>query len=306
MSLFSLIVALLLEHFRPLSNRSPIFVGYTRYAHYLERHLNAGQLMHGVIAWGLAVLLPALVAGSLYALLCQINITLAWVFAAAVLYLTVGLRYFSVPAENLAAALREEDPVKARKLFAQWSGRSTDEWDSTTLARVGIEHTLALSHKHLFGVIVWFVLLGPAGAVFYRLAQVVGQKWGNLDEYEFGQFGQFAAQVFEWVDWLPLRLTALSFAIVGNFEDAVYCWRTQAEGWAQQGMGIVLASGAGALGVRLGEPLPIGGEVEFRAELGLGDDADGDYLQSTVSLIWRAAVLWLALISLFTIATWVA
>lgn len=306
MGLFSLIAALLLEHFRPLSNRSPVFVGYTRYVHYLERHLNAGQLMHGVIAWGLAVLLPALVAGTLYALLCQFNLTLAWVFAAAVLYLTVGLRYFSVPAENLAAALREEDPIKARKQFAQWSGRSTDEWDSTTLARVGIEHTLALSHKHLFGVIVWFVLLGPAGAVFYRLAQVVGQKWGGLDEYEFGQFGQFAAQVFEWVDWLPLRLTALSFAIVGNFEDAVYCWRTQAEGWAQHGMGIVLASGAGALGVRLGEPLPVGGEVEFRAELGLGDDADADYLQSAVSLIWRAAVLWLALISLFTIATWVA
>jgi len=105
---------------------------------------------------------------------------------------------------------------------------------------------------------------------------------------------------------LPLRLTALSFAIVGDFEDAVYCWRTQAEGWAQHGMGIVLASGAGALGVRLGEPLPVGGEVEFRAELGLGDDADADYLQSAVSLIWRAAVLWLALISLFTIATWVA
>jgi len=306
MSLFSLIAALLLEHFRPLSNRSPIFVSFTRYAHYLERHLNAGQILHGVVAWCLAVLLPALLTGAIYAVLYQINLTLAWMFGAAIVYLTVGLRYFSAPAESLAGALRDNDPIRARKHLAHWSGRSTDEWDSTTLARVGIEHTLALSHKHLFGVIVWFVVLGPAGAVFYRLAQVVGQKWGGLDEYEFGQFGHFAAQVFEWVDWLPLRLTALSFAIVGDFEDAVYCWRTQAESWAQHGIGIVLASGAGALGVRLGEPLPVGGEVEFRAELGLGDDADADYLQSTVSLIWRAAVLWLALISLFTVATWVA
>ncbi len=306
MSLFSLIAALLLEHFRPLSNRSPVFVGYTRYAHYLERHLNAGQILHGVIAWSLAVLLPAAVAGALYAVLCQVNLVLSWIFAGAVLYLTAGLRYFSAPAESLAAALREDDPATARRQFAQWSGRSTSEWDSATLARVGIEHTLALAHKHLFGVIVWFLLLGPAGAVFYRLAQVVGQKWGGLDEYEFGQFGDFAAQVFEWVDWLPLRLTALSFAIVGDFEDAVYCWRTQAEGWGQHGMGIVLASGAGALGVRLGEPVPVGGEVEFRAELGLGDDADADYLQSAVSLIWRAAVLWLALITLFTLAAWTA
>lgn len=305
MSLFSLIAALLLEHFRPLSNRSPIFLGYTRYAQYLERHLNAGKDLHGVISWCLAVLLPAVVTGAVYGVLYQVNLTLAWLFGAAMVYLTVGLRYFCAPAEKLAAALRDGDPIQARKLLAQWSGHSTGEWDSTAIARVGIEHTLGLAHKHLFGVVAWFLVLGPAGAVFYRLAQVVGQKWGNLDEEEFGQFGRFAEQAFELVDWLPLRLSALSFAIVGDFEDAVYCWRTQAETWAQKGMGIVLASGAGALGVRLGEPLPIGGDVEFRAELGLGDDADADYLQSTVSLVWRAVVLWLALILLFTVATWV-
>lgn len=302
MSLFTLIAALLIEHFRPISNRSQIYIAFTRYAHYLERNLNAGQPLHGTVAWCLAVLLPSLLTGAIYAVLYSTDMTLAWIFGSAILYLTVGLRYFSGPAEQLAGALREDSPVAARKKLAQWSGHSTEEWDGTTVARVGIEYTLALSHRHLFGVIVWFLALGPAGAVFYRLAQVIAQKWGNLDEYEFGQFGSFAAQIFHLVDWLPLRLTGLSFAIVGDFEDAVYCWRTQAEAWGRQGMGIILASGAGALGVRLGEPLPVGGEVEFRPELGLGDDADADYLQSAVSLVWRAAVLWLALIFLFTFA----
>lgn len=303
MSLFTLIAALLIEHFRPISNRSQVYIAFTRYAHYLERHLNAGQPLHGTVAWGLAVLLPTLLVGTVYGLLYRTDTTLAWMFGAAVLYLTVGIRYFSAPAERLAAALREDTPANARKKLAQWSGRSTEEWDSATVARVGIEYTLALAHRHLFGVIFWFLVLGPAGAVFYRLAQVIAQKWGNLDEYEFGQFGSFAAQIFSLVDWLPLRLTALSFAIVGDFEDAVYCWRTQAESWGRQGMGIILASGAGALGVRLGDPLPVGGEVEFRPDLGIGDEADADYLDSTVSLIWRAAVLWLALIFLFTVAS---
>lgn len=303
MSLFTLIAALLIEHFRPISNRSQVYIAFTRYAHYLERHLNAGQTLQGVFAWCLAVVLPALAVGILYGILYTTDMVLAWIFGSAVLYLTAGLRYFSAPAERLAGALREDNPLNARRQLAQWSGRATEEWDSTSVARVGIEYTLTLSHRHLFGVIAWFILLGPAGAVFYRLAQVIGQKWGNLDEYEFGQFGVFAAKVFDFVDWLPLRLTALSFAVVGDFEDAVYCWRTQAEAWGRQGLGIVLASGAGALGVRLGNPLPVGGEVEFRPELGLGDDADADYLQSAVSLIWRAAVLWLALIFLFTFAS---
>ena len=305
MSLFSLLFALLVEHFRPLSNRAPVFLGFIRYAQYLERHLNAGKDMHGIISWCLAVPLPAILIGVPHALLYQANPTLAWLFGAAVVYLTVGLRYFCAPAEKLAMALRESDPLQSRQLLAQWSGHSTGQWDNTALARVGIEHTLGLAHKHLFGVVAWFLVLGPGGAVFYRLAQVVGQKWGNLDEAEFGQFGRFAGLAFDLADWLPLRLSALSFAIVGDFEDAVYCWRTQAETWAQKGMGIVLASGAGALGVKLGEPLPIGGDIEFRTELGLGDDADADYLQSTVSLVWRAVVLWLTLILLFTIATWV-
>jgi cobalamin biosynthesis protein CobD/CbiB len=65
----------------------------------------------------------------------------------------------------------------------------------------------------------------------------------------------------------PARLTALSFAIVGDFEDAIYCWRTQAKTWAAEAggehAGIVLASGAGALGVLLGGSVPVvGGEPE--------------------------------------------
>ena len=62
----------------------------------------------------------------------------------------------------------------------------------------------------------------------------------------------------------------LSFAIVGDFEDAGLCWRTQAKTWAgEEGgehAGIVLASGAGALGVLLGGPIPsVGGEPERAA-----------------------------------------
>src|SRR4029450_11061348 len=111
------------------------------------------------------------------------------------------------------------------------------------------------------------------------------------------------------LDWVPVSLTDLSFAIVGDFEDAVHCWRTQAASWAKQeggehaGMG--LASGAGALGVILGGALPVpGGETEFRPELGMGDVADAELLPSGVGLVWRALILWLLLMLLLTLAYW--
>lgn len=305
MSLLSLIAALFLERFRPLSGRNELYGWFTRYAHYLEQHLNAGKKVHGVIAWILGVLVPAALTGGIFYLLSGLSAILALVWSIAVLYLTVGFRTTSNAAESIAASLRVQDYAGARTTLAQWHGRPTDEFDPAEIARVGIERTLTCAHRQLFGVIPWFVLLGPGGAVLYRFSQILAQKWSNLDQAEFGEFGRFTGQVFDLMDWVPLRLTALSFAVVGDFEDAVYCWRTQAAAWAEQGLGIVLASGAGALGVRLGEPLRYEGSVHFRPEIGVGDEADADYLQSAVSLVWRAIVLWLALVLLLTIARWV-
>jgi len=115
-------------------------------------------------------------------------------------------------------------------------------------------------------------------------------------------FGYFADRFFFWLDWLPSRLTAASFAIVGNFEDAVYCWRTQALSWAMHTHGIILATGAGAIGVRLGDTLHQYGTLQFRPEMGTGDEADVDYMQSAVGLIWRALVLWVFLLLLVSVA----
>ena len=106
-----------------------------------------------------------------------------------------------------------------------------------------------------------------------------------------------------------MRLTALGFAIVGDFEDAAYCWRMQAKTWpATEGgeaTGIMLASGAGALGVHLGGPIAAAWRrADLRPELGMGDAATPEVLPSAVGLVWRALVLWLVLILLITLANW--
>ena len=123
-------------------------------------------------------------------------------------------------------------------------------------------------------------------------------------------FGRPARTLLWLLDWIPVRLTALSFAIVGDFEDAVYCWRTQAKRWAtQEGgehAGILLASGGGALGVLLGGALPVpGGEPDVPARAwAWANAADAELLPSGVGLVWRALVLWLLLMLLLTLANW--
>ncbi|MNC88351.1 CobD/CbiB family protein [compost metagenome] len=119
---------------------------------------------------------------------------------------------------------------------------------------------------------------------------------------EQAEFGRFAGRVFFWIDWVPVRLTAASFAIVGDFEDAAYCWRTQAAAWYSQSHGILLAAGGGALGVRLGDVLRQHGEPKFRPVMGAGDEAHVDHMEYAVGLIWRALVLWMFLVLVVSLA----
>jgi adenosylcobinamide-phosphate synthase len=298
----SLLAALLLEQMRPLREGNPIYGSFERYAALLERQLNAGQQHHGMIAWLLAVGPVAIVVAAVYFALHAVSPVLGWIWNVAVLYVTMGFRQFSHYFTRILHALRERDIDKAREYLSRWRGEPASELTPSEAARVAIELALVGSHRHVFGPIAAFLVFGAAGAVIYRASAMLAELWGRRRDPEFGDFGGFAQKAFYFIDWLPARLTAASFAIVGNFEDAVFCWRNQARAWARGAHGIILASGGGALGVKLGDTLHQDGSLKFRPELGLGDEADVDYMQSAVGLIWRALVLWMFLVFVVTVA----
>jgi adenosylcobinamide-phosphate synthase len=164
--------------------------------------------------------------------------------------------------------------------------------------RLAIEEALVASHRHVFGVLLWYVLLpGPSGAILYRLAAFLRHRWKGL-----GGFGDFADRAMRALEWPAVRLTAAAFAVVGDFEDAVYCWRTQARTWHDPSAGVVLAAGAGAMGVRLGMPVQEIDGMQPRPELGVGEPAEGPFLDSTVGLVWRALVVWVFVLIIVTVA----
>lgn len=254
-----------------------------------------------MIAWLAGALLPTLLIGALYYVLLAAQPLLGLLFSAGVLYLTIRFSQFERRAEKIVAALRDQNIDLAREQFKRWEGSSADHYDQTQFACASIETTLTRAHYGLFGPVLWFVVFGPAGAVLYRLAYLLKTEWAPQPE---SAFNHFAEQAFECIDWLPARISAVCFAIVGDFEDAIYCWRTQAVNWPDKAQGIILASGGGALGVKLGEALPYQGVIVFRPELGLGDSADADSLQSAIGLIWRVLFLMISLLLLLTLAHW--
>ena len=292
MTVIAIIAALVIEQWRPLGERRGVSAALAAWAAYLERAFNGGERQHGIVAWLVAVLPPVGVVIVLHVLLAAAGWVFALAFHAAVLYLTLGFRQFSHYFTDIQLAVKSGDIERARTLLDQWRGASGVVRTREEVIRLAIEEALVAAHRHVFGVLLWYLILGPAGAILYRLADYLAARWKHM-----GAFGRFAEQAFHLLEWPAVRLTAAAFALVGDFENTVYCWRTQARTWSDPDAGILLAAGAGAMGVRLGMPVQEVDGLQPRPELGVGDEADGPFLDTTVGMLWRALVLWVAVLA---------
>ena len=305
MALISLVIVFLLEQARPLASTNPVRSALDGYFDNLASQFNAGERGQGIVAWVLAAVPLVIGVALLYYLLGMASALFALAFNVAVLYLMIGFRQFSGNYNGIMDALRNDDIDGARETLAQWRKQPADTLDTVEISKLAMEEGLMAAHRHVFGVMFWFVAIpGPAGAVLYWVAAILNDSWGQREGEESIDFGGFARQAFYVLDWIPSRLTAMTFAIVGNFSDAIHCWRNQSNAWGNLEQGIVLSAGAGALGVRLGEAVHENGTVIFRPELGLGDEVDVNHMASGVGLVWRSVLVWIGLIALVTFITW--
>jgi adenosylcobinamide-phosphate synthase len=318
MNLLAILAALGLEQWRAFRWRAFAERAFASYVRRLERKLNAGTVGQGAVATALAIAPPVAAALIVWWIADEIHPALGFVWNTTVLYLLMGFRRFSHAVSVIIEALKENDVATARRALSAWRGGWVGELGSDDIARLSIEQGLADAYRQVFAVLFWFIVLpGPVGAVLYRAAVLLAHEWKGAAPGEdttplirsHAEFGKPARGLLSLLDWIPSRLTALSFAVVGDFEDAAYCWRIQAKSWpASEGgeaIGTVLASGAGALGVQIGGPLPqIGAEPFYRPDLGIGESMQSEMLPSAVGLVWRALVLWLLLILLITLANW--
>jgi cobalamin biosynthesis protein CobD/CbiB len=293
MKLFALIAALLWERHQPDLPARPRETA-RRWMVWLLHNVNAGDERHGLLAWSLGVLALALAVGLAGLALHALWPPLGWAFDVVVLYFCLGFRRASYQAASVARALMAGDLAAAQAILVAWRPHLIVGDGEDDVALQAAEEVLRQSVVRLFGVVFWFVLLSGAGAVLYLLSHLARDQW-HMEP----RFGRLAARAVYYLDWLPVRATAFSFAIVGNFQDALENWRGQAHGWGDENDGILLAAGAGALGMRLGGSVILAGGELQRPVLGSGDPPSAESMHGIVALVWRAVLLWGALLGLF-------
>ena len=325
MSFFAVLFALLIEQLKPLPRGNVVHDSLVSWMRWTGRNFDAGHDRHAWVVWLITALLPALLAWGVFAAIGYFSLLLALVWNVAVLYLTLGFRQFSHYFTDIRDALERGDEVEARRLLAQWRDLDTSELPRSELLRHVIEHSLLAAHRHVFGVFFWFVVLstfgfGPAGAVLYRMAEFASRYWTfknhTLDAPVNVRLMNLSQRLFNLLDHVPARMTAFGFAVVGNFEEAVTCWRRDAGLWKYPNEGAILAAAAGAVGVQLGgagapgmspgrsQTFGAGAppEAVFADGLTSGIAPEFGHLRSVVGLVWRSVVLWMLLLALLSLA----
>ncbi|WP_341743808.1 adenosylcobinamide-phosphate synthase CbiB [Azonexus hydrophilus] len=284
------LAAVLLDRLFGEVRRFHPLVGFGALAAAIEKRLNRRTIAGGVLGWALAVL-------PWVALALALRPLAPFAVDVLLLYFSLGARSLCEHAEAVARPLSEGRLDEARQRVGWIVSRDTAALDEAGVAKAGVESVLENGNDAIFGALFWFALLGGPGALLFRLANTLDAMWGYRTE-RYNLYGRWAARVDDALNWLPARLTALSYALLGRWRDALACWRTQAPGWESPNAGPVMAAGAGSLGVQCGGAAIYHGREEIRPPLGCGPAPVAADLGRAITLIRRSLWLWLAVLFL--------
>ena len=284
------LAAVLLDRLFGEVRRFHPLVGFGTLAAAIEKRLNRRTIAGGVLGWALAVLPWVTLALALRPLA-------PFAVDVLLLYFSLGARSLCEHAEAVARPLREGRLDEARQRVGWIVSRDTAALDESGVAKAGVESVLENGNDAIFGALFWFALFGGPGALLFRLANTLDAMWGYRTE-RYNLYGRFSARLDDALNWLPARLTALTYALLGRWRDALTCWRAQAPGWESPNAGPVMAAGAGSLGVQCGGAAIYHGHEEIRPALGCGPAPVAADLGRAITLIRRSLWLWLAVLFL--------
>ena len=281
------------QRFHPL-------VGFGRVASYVERLLYRGEThaprLCGVVGWT-AMISPLLFLGLLLSLLEGIWLLIV---EATILYLAIGGRSLVEHAEAVYVALQREDLPLAQQQVARIVSRETDQMDRGQVSVATVESVLENGSDAIFAPLFWYLIAGLPGVLLYRGINTLDAMWGYRNS-RYREYGWWSATVDDWVNWIPARLTALSYGLVGNWSHAIDAWKTQAQHCKSPNGGVVMAAGAGALQVELGGEVYYHGVRGENPRLGCCQKASAETIEQASELLSRSQWFWLVLLWLIVL-----
>ena len=292
LALIAVVLALVLGHVAPglgSVRRYGWFIGWLRW---LGRVFAGQGVWRGRFGLLLAVGLPVLAIGALQWLLGDRWYGLPmFVFALLALIYTWGPRDLELDVEAVVDA---RDPAARRAAAA---ALFPDGGDPVIEGHTLVEAVFRCALWRWFGVLFWFLLLGPASALLYRLVSLAAQ--GSAQKVLPPAQGEAAREAIALLNWPVAHLMTFGLALAANFDGVLAAWRDwHAQGGLRLDIGFLGAAARASVVCELAEEdaYAIDGPAQAPALLELRD---------AMSLVWRVLLLWLAVLAIFVVAGFV-
>jgi membrane protein required for beta-lactamase induction len=277
----------LLEHIALRDNSW--FIAYNQW---FEHHRPPQRLRQGVIGILLLIVPPLLALWAIQQLFEDALFGLLWLSASvAILLYCLGPNDLDSLVERYVEAVDSDDDDETRSCASELI---TDEPPPSEPARsqAVAEGVLHQANHHLFSVLFWFTLLGPIGAMLYRIATWLPSMEQAGRDPDFHLNSKLLVVI---LDWVPARITAFCYAIAGSFEDALYGWRSYHESrfseFEDSNSGTLICTGGGAM--RL---------TTLINEAHEGVQSFSFLAKSAMALVWRSLVVYLVIVTLLTLS----
>jgi AmpE protein len=297
-TLIAVVIALVVGHTMPALTALRRYDWFIAWLEWLG--VQAGERQSWRSGWGLVlalappllvvVLLQLAVRGDLYGLL-------DFLFAVAVLFYAWGPRDLDHDVEAVVAARDAESRrAAAARLFPD---RDAPSLDGAAL----VEAVFRCALWRWFGVLFWFLLLGPFGALLYRLVSLCAQ--GEARRRLPTEAVDAARATLAVLDWPVAQLMTLALALVGNFDSVLGAWKDAGGAGFTRDADFLAAAARASVRSELAEEVRDYTDEGLPATGALAQLGELPELRDAMSLVWRILLLWLAVLALFVVAGWV-
>jgi AmpE protein len=282
------LIVVVLGHVLPEYTRLRDYGWFRAWLQSAERSLGEQSFWQSGLGLLLSLGVPLLAVGLLQWLLHGHFYGLAsFALGLAALYYAWGPRDLDLDAEAAAAA-PEGEPRRAA--FAALAGHPADGHDAAVSAVVEAALT------RWFGTLFWFLLLGAAGAVGYRLVQLCARSPEYQQALPPAQ-RELAQRLGALLDWPVAHVMTLALAVAADFDRVLQAWREWHATERHDPLATGFLGGAALALVRVAE--------EEEGVDGAGD-ALASALQQALALCWRVLIVWLVVLALMVLAGFIA
>lgn len=193
---------------------------------------------------------------------------------AAATWVSLGGTTLARTGTRMAELLEAGDVEGARALLPSLCGRDPAALDADGLARAALESVAENTSDAHVAPLVWAAAGGVPGVLVYRAVNTLDAMIGNRSP-RYARFGWAAARLDDAANYVGARVAGVLVVVCaplvgGSPAAALRAWRRDAARHPSPNAGVVEASFAGALGVRLGGPTQYRHELEIRPTLGDG------------------------------------